>query len=109
MAKSRQSATIHTDMALKSETKIDIIKTFAASDKDTGSPRVQIALLTSQIEELTNHLKVHKKDNHSRRGLLKIISKRRRLLNYLAKSNSKDYLEVTKSLKINSQLRDSAK
>ncbi|HSV94486.1 MAG TPA: 30S ribosomal protein S15 [Spirochaetia bacterium] len=96
-------------MALKSETKIDIIKSFAASDKDTGSPRVQIALLTSQIEELTNHLKVHKKDNHSRRGLLKIISKRRRLLNYLAKSNSKDYLEVTKSLNINSKLRDSAK
>jgi small subunit ribosomal protein S15 len=95
-------------MALKSETKIDIIKNFAASAKDTGSPRVQIALLTAQIEELTTHLKVHKKDNHSRRGLLKIISKRRRLLNYLAKSNSKDYLEVTKSLNINSQLRDSA-
>ena len=50
-------------MALKPDTKIDIIKKFAASDKDTGSPRVQIALLTSQIEELTNHLKVHKKDN----------------------------------------------
>lgn len=96
-------------MALKSDTKLDIIKKFAASDKDTGSPRVQIALLTSQIEELTNHLKVHKKDNHSRRGLLKIISKRRRLLNYLSKSNSGDYLEVTKTLKINSQLRDEAK
>lgn len=103
------SATIHTDMALKQEIKIDIIKKFAASEKDTGSPRVQIALLTSQIDELTNHLKVHSKDNHSRRGLLKIISKRRRLLNYLAKSNSKDYLEVTKSLKINSQLRDAEK
>lgn len=96
-------------MALKSDTKLDIIKKFAASDKDTGSPRVQIALLTSQIEELTNHLKLHKKDNHSRRGLLKIISKRRRLLNYLAKSNSKDYLDTTKSLKITSQLRDAAK
>ena len=96
-------------MALKPDIKVDIIKKFAASDKDTGSPRVQIALLTSQIDELTNHLKVHKKDNHSRRGLLKIISKRRRLLNYLLKSNSKDYLEVTKSLKINSQLRDSEK
>ena len=92
-------------MALKSDTKIDIIKKFAASPKDTGSPRVQIALLTTQIEELTNHLKVHKKDQHSRRGLPKIISKRRRLLNYLSKSNTKDYLEVTKSLKINSQLR----
>ncbi len=92
-------------MALKSDTKLDIIKKFAASDKDTGSPRVQIALLSSQIEELTSHLKVHKKDNHSRRGLLKIISKRRRLLNYLGKSNPQDYLDITKSLKITSQLR----
>jgi len=96
-------------MALTSDTKLQIIKKFAASDKDTGSPRVQIALLTSQIEELTNHLKAHKKDNHSRRGLLKIISKRRRLLNYLSKSNSNDYLDITKTLKISSQLRDSAK
>lgn len=96
-------------MSLKSDTKLDIIKKFATSDKDTGSPRVQIALLTSQIKELTNHLKVHKKDNHSRRGLLKIISKRRRLLNYLSKSNPKDYLDITKTLKISSQLRTQAK
>jgi len=109
LAKTQSSATIQDRMALKQDIKVDIIKQFAASDKDTGSPRVQIALLTSQIVELTNHLKVHKKDNHSRRGLLKIISKRRRLLNYLLKSNTKDYLEVTKSLNINSQLRDSAK
>lgn len=95
-------------MALKSDTKTEIIKKYAASEKDTGSPRVQIALLTTQIDELTGHLKVHKKDQHSRRGLLKIISKRRRLLNYLGKSNPKDYLEVTKSLKISSQLRTAA-
>jgi len=95
-------------MALKSDTKLEIIKKFAASTKDTGSPRVQIALLTSQIEELTGHLKLHKKDNHSRRGLLKIISKRRRLLNYLAKSNSVDYLDITKSLDITSQLRSAS-
>ncbi|OGD83300.1 30S ribosomal protein S15 [Candidatus Collierbacteria bacterium RIFOXYD1_FULL_40_9] len=93
-------------MALKSDTKTEIIKKYAASEKDTGSPRVQIALLTTQIDELTGHLKVHKKDQHSRRGLLKIISKRRRLLNYLGKSNPKDYIEVTKSLKISSQLRN---
>lgn len=93
-------------MALKSDTKTEIIKKYAASAKDTGSPRVQIALLTTQIEELTGHLKVHKKDQHSRRGLLKIISKRRRLLNYLGKSNPKDYLEITKALKISSQLRN---
>lgn len=95
-------------MALKSDTKTEIIKKYAASEKDTGSPRVQIALLTTQIDELTGHLKVHKKDQHSRRGLLKIISKRRRLLNYLSKSNPKDYIEVTKSLKISSQLRSAA-
>ncbi len=95
-------------MALKSDTKTEIIKKYATSEKDTGSPRVQIALLTTQIDELTGHLKVHKKDQHSRRGLLKIISKRRRLLNYLGKSNPKDYLEVTKSLKISSQLRTAA-
>lgn len=95
-------------MALKSDTKTEIIKKYAASEKDTGSPRVQIALLTTQIDELTGHLKVHKKDQHSRRGLLKIISKRRRLLNYLGKSNPKDYIEVTKSLKISSQLRTAA-
>lgn len=93
-------------MALKSDTKTEIIKKYAASAKDTGSPRVQIALLTTQIDELTGHLKVHKKDQHSRRGLLKIISKRRRLLNYLSKSNPKDYIEVTKALKISSQLRN---
>ena len=93
-------------MALKSDTKIDIIKKYAASPKDTGSPRVQIALLSTQIDELTGHLKTHKKDQHSRRGLLKIISKRRRLLNYLSKSNPKDYLEITKSLKIGTQLRN---
>lgn len=95
-------------MALKSDTKTEIIKKYAASEKDTGSPRVQIALLTTQIDELTGHLKVHKKDQHSRRGLLKIISKRRRLLNYLSKSNPKDYIEITKSLKISSQLRTAA-
>lgn len=95
-------------MALKSDTKIDIITKFATGPKDTGSPRVQIALLTSQIEELTGHLKEHKKDQHSRRGLLKIISKRRRLLNYLAKSNPADYTDLTKSLKITSQLRNVA-
>ncbi len=96
-------------MALKTDKKIEIIKKFAASDKDTGSPRVQVALLTSQIEELTNHLQVHKHDTHSRRGLLKIISKRRRLLNYLAKTHSADYLDITKTLNITSQLRDQAK
>jgi small subunit ribosomal protein S15 len=87
-------------MALTSEIKRSIIGQFAASKSDTGSPRVQIALLTNQIQELTKHLKLHKKDNHSRRGLLKIISKRRRLLNYLSRTNSKDFQSLTKTLGI---------
>ena len=88
-------------MALDSKLKEKIITKFAASKKDTGSPRVQIALLTNQITELTGHLKDHKKDNHSRRGLLKIISKRRRLLNYLNTKNPKDFKGLIKELKIN--------
>jgi len=88
-------------MALDTKTKQTIIDKFAASKKDTGSPRVQIALLTNQITELTGHLKDHKKDNHSRRGLLKIISKRRRLLNYLNTKNPKDFKGLIKELKIN--------
>lgn len=92
-------------MALTTVKKQSIITKFAASKKDTGSPRVQIALLTAQVEDLTKHLKEHKKDNHSRRGLLKIISKRRRLLNYLAKSNNKDFQGVVKELKIGATLK----
>lgn len=90
-------------MALNIQIKSDIIGKYATSEKDTGSPRVQIALLTKQISQLTDHLRGHKKDNHSRRGLLKIISKRRRLLNYLQKTNSKDYKFITKKLKIGGQ------
>lgn len=88
-------------MALDSKLKEKIITKFAASKKDTGSPRVQIALLSKQINQLTGHLKEHKKDNHSRRGLLKIISKRRRLLNYLNTKNPKDFKGLIKELKIN--------
>ena len=93
-------------MSLNLTTKQDIIQKFATSKTDTGSPRVQIALLSGQIKELTKHLQIHKKDNHSRRGLLKIISKRRRLLNYLAKSNPKDYRSLTKDLSISNQSRE---
>jgi len=95
-------------MALNTQTKSNIITKYATSGKDTGSPRVQIALLTQQISQLTDHLKSHKKDNHSRRGLLKIISKRRRLLNYLQKTNSKDYQFITKELKIGEQRKANA-
>lgn len=83
---------------LKTDNKQTIIKKFATTKGDTGSPEVQIALLTERIKELTAHLKLHKKDNHSRRGLLKMVSKRRRLLNYLRSSVEDRYQTVIKSL-----------
>ena len=85
-------------MALTKETKQALIKKYARDEKDTGSPEVQIALLTTRINELTEHLKVHKKDNHSRRGLLKMVGKRRNLLNYLAKKDINRYREIVKKL-----------
>lgn len=87
-------------MALNKETKVDIIKKFAVHEGDTGSPAVQIALLTQQISLLTEHLKTHKKDNHSRRGLLQMVGRRRRLLQYLEGSDSESYKKVTKALSL---------
>ena len=80
------------------ERKQEVINTYKREEKDTGSPEVQIALLTERINELTEHLKVHKKDNHSRRGLLKMVGKRRNLLNYLAKKDINRYREIVKEL-----------
>lgn len=80
------------------ERKQEIIATYRRDEKDTGSPEVQIALLTERINELTEHLKVHKKDNHSRRGLLKMVGKRRNLLNYLAKKDEEAYKDLVKKL-----------
>jgi len=85
-------------MALKKEEKTEVIKEVKTHDKDTGSPEVQIAIFTENIKKLTNHLRTHKKDNHSRRGLLKMVSKRRKLLDYLMKTNKKRYGEVVKKL-----------
>jgi small subunit ribosomal protein S15 len=85
---------------LKTDNKQSIIKKFATTKGDTGSPEVQIALLTERIKELTEHLKVHKKDNHSRRGLLKMVSKRRRLLNYLRDNVVDRYASLVKSLNL---------
>ena len=82
------------------ERKQEIINTFKRDEKDTGSSEVQIALLTERINELTEHLKVHKKDNHSRRGLLKMVGKRRNLLNYLAKKDIERYREIAKKLSL---------
>ena len=83
---------------ISKESKAEIIAKYKRDEKDTGSPEVQIALLTERINELTEHLKVHKKDNHSRRGLLKMVGKRRNLLNYLAKTDVNRYREIVVKL-----------
>lgn len=88
-------------MALTTDVKQKIIKDFATKDGDTGSPEVQVALLTNQINELTEHLKKHKKDNHSRKGLLKMVAKRRRLLNFLQRKDEKRYKDLIKRLELN--------
>ena len=80
------------------ERKQEVINTYKRDEKDTGSPEVQISLLTERINELTEHLKVHKKDNHSRRGLLKMVGKRRNLLNYLAKKDVQRYRDIIAKL-----------
>ena len=82
------------------ERKQEIITTYRRDEKDTGSPEVQIALLTERISELTEHLKVHPKDNHSRRGLLKMVGKRRNLLNYLAKKDIQRYRDIAQKLSL---------
>lgn len=82
------------------ETKSAIIEKFAVTKGDTGSPEVQIALLTERINHLNEHLKIHNKDHHSRRGLLKMVGKRRGLLNYLKKKDIERYREVVKSLNL---------
>ena len=80
------------------ERKQEVIAKYRRDEKDTGSPEVQVALLTERINELTEHLKIHKKDNHSRRGLLKMVGKRRNLLNYLAKKDVQRYRDIIAKL-----------
>lgn len=82
------------------ENKQEIIDMFAQKTGDTGSPEVQVALLTFKIYKLSSHLDTNKKDNHSRRGLLKVIAKRRRILNYLQKLDEKRYKELLKKLSL---------
>ncbi len=82
------------------EIKEEIIKKYARTDNDTGSPEVQIALLTKRINHLTEHLRTHKKDHHSRRGLFLMIGKRRGLLDYLIKSDIERYRSIIKDLGI---------
>jgi len=85
-------------LTLAKEQKQEIIKRYQIHEMDTGSPEVQIAILTERINLLTEHLKVHTKDHHSRRGLLKMVGERRRLLNYLKRQSMERYNNIIKSL-----------
>ena len=87
-------------MALTKNQKAQIIKDYQLFEGDTGSPEVQVALLTASVQELTEHLGKHKKDNHSKRGLLKKVGHRRYLLNYLMKNNVQSYRELIKKLEL---------
>jgi small subunit ribosomal protein S15 len=86
------------EVVLNPEAKKEIIDRFKLHDKDTGSPEVQVAILSNRINYLTEHFKTHKKDHHSRRGLLKLVGQRRRLLNYLRKADVQRYQTIIKEL-----------
>ncbi|HFE7866307.1 TPA: 30S ribosomal protein S15 [Staphylococcus aureus] len=87
-------------MAISQERKNEIIKEYRVHETDTGSPEVQIAVLTAEINAVNEHLRTHKKDHHSRRGLLKMVGRRRHLLNYLRNKDIQRYRELIKSLGI---------
>jgi small subunit ribosomal protein S15 len=87
-------------MSITAARKADLIKTYAVKSGDTGSPEVQVALLSERINNLTEHFKTHVKDNHSRRGLLKLVSQRRQILDYLRRSNDARYKELIERLGI---------
>jgi|TARA_Y100000022_G_C13080169_1_gene297408 small subunit ribosomal protein S15 len=87
-------------MSITQEDKKTLIKDYATKEGDTGSPEVQVAILTKRIVNLTEHFKTHKKDNHSRRGLLKMVSLRRKLLDYVREKDEKRYKELIKRLEI---------
>lgn len=87
-------------MALVKEKKVQIIKTSRLHEADTGSPEVQVSLLSEKIARLSEHLKLHKKDNHSRRGLLQMVNKRRRLLSYLKRKDEERYGSLVEKLEL---------
>jgi small subunit ribosomal protein S15 len=87
-------------MSITAGRKAEVIKEFAKKPKDTGSPEVQVAILSERINNLTEHFKTHTKDNHSRRGLLKLVSQRRQLLDYLRRSNEASYKSLIEKLGI---------
>lgn len=85
-------------MTLKAEQKAGVMKEFQTGKNDTGSPEVQVALLSARINELSGHFQAHSKDNHSRMGLLRMVSKRRKLLDYLKKKDTKRYSSLVEKL-----------
>ena len=87
-------------MPITKEDKEKIIKKFGKDNKDTGSTEVQVAILSHRISELTEHVKIHKKDKHTRRGLVALVSQRKKLLKYLVRSDSDSYLKLVKELSI---------
>lgn len=87
-------------MSIEPARKAEVIKEYATKKGDTGSPEVQVAILTSRIEELSKHMQTHKKDFHSRRGLLAMVAKRRKLLDYLKRNDEERYQKLIKSLGI---------
>ena len=87
-------------MSITADEKARLMNEYATKEGDTGSPEVQVAILTSRITTLTEHFKIHKKDNHGRRGLLKMVATRRKLLDYLKEKEEKRYSDLIKSLGI---------
>ncbi len=87
-------------MSITKEDKKNLINEFSKNEKDTGSAGVQIAVLTERIKNLTEHFKTHNKDNHSKRGLVSLVNKRKKLLNYLSKKNKSEYSDLIKKLNI---------
>ncbi len=87
-------------MAMQKTEKEQVVRKFRRGELDTGSPEVQVALLTTRINQLTEHFKVNDKDQHSRRGMFKMVSQRRRLLNYLRKNDSSKYLKLIEDLSL---------
>ncbi len=87
-------------MSIKKDTKKEIISKFAINEKDTGSAQVQIAVLSERINNLTGHFKLHKHDNHSKKGLVALVNKRKKLLSYIVKKDNDKYKEIIKELKI---------
>ena len=87
-------------MSIKKDKKQEIISKFTTNEKDTGSAQVQIAVFSERINNLTEHFKLHKHDNHSKRGLVALVNKRKKLLSYISKKDNKKYKEIIKDLNI---------